>query len=81
MGDVSDSSRNQKRYRRTAQEISRKYMCWCGKSYGSEGSLNQHKKLKKHFRDPYEEGQINNQMEQEAAANANASATSEKYVD
>ena len=47
-------------------------MCWCGKSYGSEGSLNQHKKLKKHFRDPYEEGQITNQLEQEAKEEAEA---------
>ena len=48
-GSNSVSSRNLKRYRRTAGEISRKYTCWCGKAYGSEGSLNQHKKLKKHF--------------------------------
>ncbi|CDW75489.1 UNKNOWN [Stylonychia lemnae] len=38
-----------KRYRRTANEIERRFVCWCGKSYGSEGSLNQHKKLKSHF--------------------------------
>ena len=30
-------------------EIQRNYKCWCGKAYGSDGSLNQHKKLKKHF--------------------------------
>jgi len=37
-----------KRYRRTAQEIERRFRCWCNKAYGSEGSLNQHKKLKGH---------------------------------
>lgn len=37
-----------KRYRRTANEIERRFKCWCGKAYGSEGSLNQHKKLKNH---------------------------------
>ena len=37
-----------KRYRRTANEIERRFVCFCGKSYGSEGSLNQHKKLKGH---------------------------------
>lgn len=47
-GSVNVSSCNQKRYRRTAGEISRKFICWCGKAYGSEGSLNQHKKLKNH---------------------------------
>lgn len=29
-----------KRYRRTANEIERRFQCWCGKAYGSEGSLN-----------------------------------------
>lgn len=43
------SKDNQKRYRRPAGEITRKYQCWCGKAYGSENSLNQHKKLKQHF--------------------------------
>eukprot|EP00347_Sterkiella_histriomuscorum_P021777 403332802 len=38
-----------KRFRRTANEIERRFVCWCGKSYGSEGSLNQHKKLKSHY--------------------------------
>ena len=38
-----------KRYRRTANEIERRFVCWCGKAYGSEGSLNQHKKLKGHM--------------------------------
>ena len=38
-----------KRYRRTADEIERRFKCWCGKAYGSEGSLNQHKKLKNHY--------------------------------
>lgn len=36
----SESSHNEKRYRRTAEQITRKYMCWCGKAYGSENSLN-----------------------------------------
>lgn len=38
-----------KRMRRNADEIERYYKCTvkvCGKSYGSEGSLNQHYKLK-----------------------------------
>ena len=48
-GSVGVSSRNQKRYRRTANEIPRRYTCWCGKAYGSDSSLNQHKKLKNHF--------------------------------
>eukprot|EP00826_Nyctotherus_ovalis_P002022 TRINITY_DN10384_c0_g3_i1.p1 TRINITY_DN10384_c0_g3~~TRINITY_DN10384_c0_g3_i1.p1 ORF type:complete len:143 (-),score=36.42 TRINITY_DN10384_c0_g3_i1:117-545(-) len=45
-----------KRHRRTAMEIERRYKCkikGCGKSYGSEGSLSQHMKLKhnKHSND------------------------------
>ena len=38
-----------KRHRRTADKIQRHYRCPvhnCDKSYGSEGSLNQHMKLK-----------------------------------
>tara|TARA_B110000285_G_C14879603_1_gene493214 strand:+ start:466 stop:651 length:186 start_codon:yes stop_codon:yes gene_type:complete len=38
-----------KRHRRTATEIARHYRCpieGCPKSYGGEGSLNQHIKLK-----------------------------------
>jgi len=38
-----------KRHRRCANEISREFYCKaprCGKSYGSEGSLSQHMKLK-----------------------------------
>jgi hypothetical protein len=38
-----------KRVRRTAEEIERKYYCnveRCGRNYGSEGSLQQHIKLK-----------------------------------
>ena len=38
-----------KRHRRTADEIQRHYRCSvpdCNKSYGSEGSLNQHMKIK-----------------------------------
>ena len=41
--------RKEKRRRRTALEIERKYQCryeGCPKSYGSEGSLNQHMKNK-----------------------------------
>ena len=38
-----------KRIRRTANEINRRFICMCGKAYGSEGSLNQHKKNKRHF--------------------------------
>ena len=48
---VSDSQLGydkRKRYRRTANEIERRFQCECGKAYGSEGSLNQHKKLKGH---------------------------------
>lgn len=45
--DSSDGGR--KRYRRTANEIERRFLCWCGKAYGSEGSLNQHKKIKGHY--------------------------------
>jgi hypothetical protein len=37
-----------KRFRRTANQIERNFYCSCGKAYGSEGSLNQHKKLKTH---------------------------------
>ncbi len=43
------SDRGGKRYRRTANEIERRFTCWCGKAYGSEGSLNQHKKIKGHY--------------------------------
>ena len=42
-------SKKTKRHRRTALEIERHYKCTvitCGKYYGSEGSLNQHMKLK-----------------------------------
>lgn len=35
--------------RRTANEINRRFVCACGKAYGSEGSLNQHKKNKGHY--------------------------------
>lgn len=53
--DFQNSSQNitederRKRFRRTAGEIDRHYKCIvenCAKSYGSEGSLNQHIKLK-----------------------------------
>ena len=45
--DIAEEKR--KRHRRTATEIARHYRCPvedCPKSYGSEGSLNQHIKLK-----------------------------------
>ena len=44
-----DSSKPKKRVRRTANEINRRFICACGKAYGSEGSLNQHKKNKGHY--------------------------------
>jgi hypothetical protein len=48
--DGSDmTGEKSKRHRRTASEISRHYKCsivTCQKSYGSEGSLNQHIRLK-----------------------------------
>ena len=44
--------RRKKRFRRTANAIERRFTCWCGKAYGSEGSLNQHKKNKDHFTEP-----------------------------
>lgn len=47
--DELSEDRNPKRIRRAAFQIERKFVCWCGKAYGSEGSLNQHKKLKRHF--------------------------------
>jgi hypothetical protein len=41
------SVRKRKRHRRAADEIDRHFTCQqCGKAYGSEGSLNQHAKLK-----------------------------------
>ena len=46
-----------KRIRRTANEINRRFICACGKAYGSEGSLNQHKKNKGHYQDALIEGQ------------------------
>jgi hypothetical protein len=36
----NSSENGRKRYRRTANEIERRFICWCGKAYGSEGSLN-----------------------------------------
>lgn len=45
MTEVSIQKR--KRHRRAAEEIDRHFCCeQCGKAYGSEGSLNQHVKLK-----------------------------------
>ena len=46
--------KRKKRFRRTANAIERRFTCWCGKAYGSEGSLNQHKKNKEHFVEPAE---------------------------
>ena len=45
----ADGDDKRKRHRRTATEIQRHYACpvaGCHKSYGSEGSMNQHMKLK-----------------------------------
>ena len=45
----NSNTEKKKRIRRTANEIARHYTCKvekCQKSYGSEGSLNQHIKLK-----------------------------------
>ena len=47
--DRESTEEKKKRMRRTAGEIARHYVCSyekCQKSYGSEGSLNQHIKLK-----------------------------------
>ena len=49
-----------KRYRRFASEIDRKYKCPyqnCYKSYGQEGTLNQHIKLKHEKKTNIESGQ------------------------
>ncbi len=46
---ASHFSRHKKRYRRTANEIERRFRCPvenCMKAYGCEGSLNQHIKIK-----------------------------------
>jgi hypothetical protein len=51
-GGAFGYDKGNKRFRRTANEIVRKYTCWCSKAYGSEGSLNQHKKLKNHNHPP-----------------------------
>lgn len=44
MGESMSSSGlpydKRKRYRRNANEIERRFLCSCGKAYGSEGSLN-----------------------------------------
>ena len=50
----SSMDKPKKRVRRTAGEINRRFTCECGKAYGSEGSLNQHKKNKNHFSDKVE---------------------------
>ena len=44
-----EAPERKKRYRRTAEEIEKHYACAvekCNRSYGSEGSLLQHTKLK-----------------------------------
>ena len=49
LGKCDSSYENRKRQRRTADKIQRHYKCQvanCNKSYGSEGSLNQHIRLK-----------------------------------
>ena len=38
--NLSADMKNKKRFRRTANAIERRFTCWCGKAYGSEGSLN-----------------------------------------
>ena len=38
--NLSGDMKNKKRFRRTANAIERRFTCWCGKAYGSEGSLN-----------------------------------------
>lgn len=46
---LSEGSEKKKRHRRAAKEITREFRCpksTCLKSYGSEGSLNQHIRLK-----------------------------------
>lgn len=58
--DIAEEKR--KRHRRTATEIARHYKCpvdECPKSYGSEGSLNQHIKLK--HPEHYQQMSANNQ--------------------
>ena len=55
---MSADEKRKKRFRRTANAIERRFTCWCGKAYGSEGSLNQHKKNKEHFNEP--EGGVEN---------------------
>lgn len=58
--DIAEEKR--KRHRRTATEIARHYKCpveECPKSYGSEGSLNQHIKLK--HPEYYQQMSANNQ--------------------
>mmetsp|Transcript_35859 Transcript_35859/g.47186 ORF Transcript_35859/g.47186 Transcript_35859/m.47186 type:complete len:134 (-) Transcript_35859:62-463(-) len=51
-GAGSAHDKRKKRIRRTANQINRRFICMCGKAYGSEGSLNQHKKNKGHFGEP-----------------------------
>jgi len=63
--DITDERR--KRHRRTANEISRHYVCPiedCPKSYGSEGSLNQHLKIKhpEHYQQLVQQNNANQHM-------------------
>ena len=48
-GEQEEGGKKKKRLRRSAQQIPKYYICQvekCSKSYGSEGSLRQHMKLK-----------------------------------
>tara|TARA_B110000503_G_C6999807_1_gene351040 strand:+ start:487 stop:699 length:213 start_codon:yes stop_codon:yes gene_type:complete len=58
-----------KRHRRTATEIARHYKCPisdCPKSYGSEGSLNQHIKIKhpEHYAEMVQQNNAQQSMEE-----------------
>ena len=62
-----------KRHRRTATEIARHYKCPisdCPKSYGSEGSLNQHIKLKhpEYYQEMIQQNNANQSMADLGAA-------------
>ena len=62
-----------KRHRRTATEIARHYKCPisdCPKSYGSEGSLNQHIKLKhpEYYQEMIQQNNANQSMAELGAA-------------
>ena len=65
-GANPSDDRRKKRFRRTANAIERRFICWCGKAYGSEGSLNQHKKNKDHFVE-HQDGYMMNEIAQHQA--------------